>query len=349
MSTILKALRRLEEDKAREAAEEQLHGEVIAPAAPPPRRVPSALVLIAVGTASVLVGALGFHLAMPLITDASEPEEARPVAAAPPVPEPIRQTPPAPVREPARKTAAGPSPTPPPRPAVARAAPLATSETVSAPAETAQTSPAPPRRPASAPRPQVEPATKRPVVADRRSEPDLERERQIAELQSARATVAALERGVEPDVWDRAQPLDEAPTRELTEAAPAVTAAAAKLPDAEPRPESSSRAVPIADAPPHAVASKPEPEPDAAAEAVRASEDAGEEDAAAPAAPAVRVVRTVWHPKPERRIAHLKIGGGEVVEMREGELASDLLISEIKLSGVVFERDGEAISRRVGE
>jgi hypothetical protein len=64
----------------------------------------------------------------------------------------------------------------------------------------------------------------------------------------------------------------------------------------------------------------------------------------------VSIVRTVWHPRPERRVAHVAApGGGEVVELHEGDEFVGLRVSEIKLSGVVFERNGVLISRRVGE
>jgi hypothetical protein len=62
----------------------------------------------------------------------------------------------------------------------------------------------------------------------------------------------------------------------------------------------------------------------------------------------VSVVKTVWHPSAARRVAHVTVAGQDgSLEVREGDLVEGLEVREIKLSGVVFERAGVEIERRV--
>jgi len=62
----------------------------------------------------------------------------------------------------------------------------------------------------------------------------------------------------------------------------------------------------------------------------------------------VAVLKTVWHPSPERRTARVSVSGDPAGrEVREGDVVEGLSVREIKLSGVVFEREGVAIERRV--
>lgn len=72
--------------------------------------------------------------------------------------------------------------------------------------------------------------------------------------------------------------------------------------------------------------------------------------AAPPPEPEVFVARTVWHPIADRRVAVVEFGGnGEAVELREGDLIGPLVVGEIEPSGVYFTNNGVELRRRVGE
>ena len=62
----------------------------------------------------------------------------------------------------------------------------------------------------------------------------------------------------------------------------------------------------------------------------------------------VRVVRTVWHPLPGKRIAYL-FADGSPAELREGEAWRELRVAEIKLSSVTFQSGDRTVVRSVGE
>jgi hypothetical protein len=66
--------------------------------------------------------------------------------------------------------------------------------------------------------------------------------------------------------------------------------------------------------------------------------------------PDVTVLRTAWHPIPERRTAKVRLEtSDEVLSLREGDAVGGLVVQEISPSGVVF-RSGEVeIRRRVGQ
>jgi hypothetical protein len=64
---------------------------------------------------------------------------------------------------------------------------------------------------------------------------------------------------------------------------------------------------------------------------------------------ALRVVSTVWHPTPDKRVAMVALSeGGAPVQLRQGETLNGLRVSEIKLSSVVFESGDQTIVRKVG-
>ena len=66
--------------------------------------------------------------------------------------------------------------------------------------------------------------------------------------------------------------------------------------------------------------------------------------------PEVTVVRTAWHPKPERRSAKVRIvETDELVTVREGDEVAGLVLQEITPSAVVFSAGDVEIRRRVGE
>ncbi len=63
----------------------------------------------------------------------------------------------------------------------------------------------------------------------------------------------------------------------------------------------------------------------------------------------VSIIKTIWHPSPDRRIAILRFTDDlENREVHEGDFVGGFEIGEIKLSGVVFVREGITVERRVG-
>jgi hypothetical protein len=71
--------------------------------------------------------------------------------------------------------------------------------------------------------------------------------------------------------------------------------------------------------------------------------------AEASAVETLRVVSTVWHPTPDKRVAVVALSdGGGPVQLRQGETLNGLRVSEIKLSSVVFESGDQTIVRKVG-
>jgi hypothetical protein len=124
----------------------------------------------------------------------------------------------------------------------------------------------------------------------------------------------------------------------------------------EPAPEP---AAPPAPTPPPALAAKPPP---AQAPAPKPAARPSAKPAAAaaapvpapkttpPPAPSVRVERTSWHPKPERRLAWVRVEGRDAPrELREGDAVGALVVKEIRPSSVLFLYGAETLQRRVGE
>ena len=118
-------------------------------------------------------------------------------------------------------------------------------------------------------------------------------------------------------------------------------------------PESSSFS-PVSSA---ASASEPAAGPPVAA---RASEPVASRPASAPTRdvqrvtptgmPEIHVVRTDWHPKPERRSARVRVSStDELITAHEGETVAGLVVHEITPSAVVFSAGDVEIRRRVGD
>jgi hypothetical protein len=68
----------------------------------------------------------------------------------------------------------------------------------------------------------------------------------------------------------------------------------------------------------------------------------------APASAAVVVARTVWHPLPDRRRAVVELEG-ESRSVHEGDRVAGYLVETIEPSGIVLSRDGVALRRGIGE
>jgi len=64
--------------------------------------------------------------------------------------------------------------------------------------------------------------------------------------------------------------------------------------------------------------------------------------------PDVFVSSTVWHPQKDRRLAKVTFAGGAAQELHEGDAIGPLVVSVIEPSGVIFLHDGVEIRRKVG-
>ena len=63
----------------------------------------------------------------------------------------------------------------------------------------------------------------------------------------------------------------------------------------------------------------------------------------------VRVQQTSWHPKSDRRSAKVRIGSsGETLKVSEGDAVGGMVVREITPSSVLFEAGGVEVRRRVG-
>jgi hypothetical protein len=66
-----------------------------------------------------------------------------------------------------------------------------------------------------------------------------------------------------------------------------------------------------------------------------------------PSSEGLHVTRTQWHPEHARRSAEIALGGKQS-SVHEGDVVGEYVVQEIKPSGVVLTRDGEHFERRVG-
>lgn len=323
MSTILKALRRLEHDKTSQL--QRPLREEVADGAEPRRRFPVFWVVAAVFTAGIGIGAAALFLWPGRVLDlvpeaesqaAAQPaapkaEQARPATAATQTrlerqrqrlaaraarrgaAETARVVPPAA----APRTAAGLQPAE--DVAVLRQitpTPLRVSEAESAPGAPSGPGPGEVRPGAEAMKPKPRPATPPP---------------------SAVAAVAAQPRAPEP-----AEPEPRA-ARPASPTPPVAEASAPELPASERE---------IAP-PPERSFSAREPEP------------------ARSPVPVILVSRTQWHPDPERREALIEVerdDGSEKLRVHEGDAVGNLVVERIEPSGVVFDYDGVELRHGVG-
>jgi hypothetical protein len=119
-------------------------------------------------------------------------------------------------------------------------------------------------------------------------------------------------------------------TQPAAKAAPKLAAKPAATP--EPKATFDSAAKPIAP-----------PTESAEAQSVERVDDRG-------GLPGVAVLRTSWHPSPERRSTKVRVEAtGQVVSLREGDAVGGLIVQEISPSAVVFKSGDVEIRRRVGQ
>lgn len=64
----------------------------------------------------------------------------------------------------------------------------------------------------------------------------------------------------------------------------------------------------------------------------------------------MNVVRTAWHPMPDKRSARIQVGDSDAapLELREGDAVGGLVILEITPSAVLFQAGDVEVRRRVG-
>ncbi len=311
MSTILKALRRLEREK--NAQSTRPLSEAVAGASPPPRRRRLARWLVAGG---VLAGALAIAAVVFLVLPSrDEPEGGDPVeiAATPQKPSPAHPT-----AKRRRSTARVPAPS-----ASARERPARGTDTAARIVPRAQPA-APPELPPAALSSEVA-VVKRIRPANPSSEPS------AAEAAPAEASPRS-ERATE-------QPARPSGSSEDPEARP-------KPGSWRPAALEAEKSVQLASAAP---AAKPPPTPRAKPPPKPAPPAAESEPIMRSPVPTVYVERTIWHPMAERRVAVVALeGNDETLELHEGDAVGPLVVAKIEPSGVFFVHDGVELRRRVG-
>jgi len=141
-----------------------------------------------------------------------------------------------------------------------------------------------------------------------------------------------------PTTPSRAPSVPSAPTPEATsrESTP------------EPAPVEVAAARPAAPpAPPPAPKVEPEAKPEAPPE--RSFARKSPPRPSGPHQPEVYVSRTVWHPDASRRVAYVEFDGrDEMIALREGDSIGPLTVTEIAPTGVSFDNRGSEFTRRVG-
>lgn len=332
MSTILDALRRLESDRRRRDATERSHATGLGDEpgfGSGPRRTPAWLLGGGVGVAVVAVAAAAFFGLRPAAHDATSVAGSAPLAAAIP----------SVAGEPADRSAelriASPSPRL--RPGTAPDA-----ERTTIPSAAAPVAPPPPRARAqvSAPAPGARnepgPTVVRPVATTTPTAVSAQESAAVSAPVSA-----AVSAPVSASATEARRP--ESPSGE----------SAPRAESSEQRLAARSLADSLSD-PGFGRGTASFPEPTTIAEPRSRQADAlaadRSDETALPVARAaeVSIVRTIWHPSPERRIAHVQIAGeSSDREVHEGDVVEGYEIEEIKLTGVVFVREGVTVERRV--
>jgi len=342
MSTILKALQRLEDEKVSEV-ERSLDERIVAhrASARPTLHLGLAIGIAAISGVAVAVAAF---LLWPGHDD-SDARLASPPAAAT---APVAAAAPAPVA-----AAEQPAPEPPPQAALAAPAPAEPSEIQVADlvevVERLDARPDDSAKPAEVPEP-AEPlvvtrsTTTRPAARKAEMPVALESEPEPApqaapEVEPAPEVVVRTPKPRPAAAYVRSEqpPAIEQP-------APAVAATAKNAapkpapeaePEVEPKPEVKSKPAPLAIA-----AAAPQPE------AIRPAEQK-----VIPRAkiPALTIERTIWHPDPTRRLAIVKLlDSEEPLRLKEGDAVGPLVVESIKPSSVVFDHDGIQVTYTVG-
>jgi len=314
LSTILKALKRLDEQRRADAAPRTLEEQVLAGGGAgaaregrePRRRTP---ILFAGGTLALLavagVSYLWLSREQPPVAAAAAPER---VAAAPtPLPQAVARAP--------RESLP------------ARGAPITGDELD--PSVRSALHPQPARGDAAfAPGA----ASARPAAGNQ-PEPGIGIEPSESP-EAQRAPVAAVASAREQPPRVAARSVRDEPRTPTPAAPPALTPQREIAPTSEPEPPPR-----VAEAPPTPAAEEPAPtpaaprEPDVAVVAPR---------------PEIWVESTEWHPSPEKRSARIRVGEDEARNLHEGDAVDGVIVKEIRPSGVLFLYEGAEFKRGVG-
>jgi len=318
VSTILKALQRLEDEK-RARVERSLDEQIVARrSTPDPERRSRKLGLVAVaGVAVVAAAAFVFWPAREdseaVVAQESTTAAVAPVAAAAPE-EPVPAAEKPRRRNPARQQPAARAQTDPSQ--AKAAATVEVIERLDEPSPDARALVEAPNRVASAAEP------KRPARRPSLRKPNREAANPAAPPRPAAEPAAA------------AMPVA------IREPEPAATARAVEPVAADPEPAPPAPIELAAVAPKPAAAPEPIPAP------AREPEKKVVQRAKLPA---LSIQKTIWHPDTERRIAIVKLGDAEeVLRLKEGDAVGPLVIESIQPGSVLFNHDGIEIRYNVG-
>jgi len=346
MSTILKALRRLEQEKSAGSDRPLSEALVNAPVPPPPPRSRS-LWLAVTGALVVAAVAGGFFW----LRGAPEPVAEEPVeVAAVTAPKPARTRP-----TPAASPAARPRSQRPAQP-VPGAAPAPPGTVPMAPGDLGSgTAPSwPDRAPSVFPRS----TSGRPELPPEALASDVEVVRRVrpegppnvvtgpppppaSEALPSPPVERPAPGSPRPNPASKAQP---APTSEPRVAAASPPRATAAARASSPSPEA-ALPLPAAEKP---VSQPTEPASGAASRPPEPAPQRAKQIARSPV-PDLVVEKTIWHPLAERRVAVVLLTDrDEVVELHEGDAVGPLVVARIEPTGVLFLHDGVELRRRVG-
>ena len=309
MSTILKALQRLEDEKSANA-ERSLNEQVVARRPPPdPERRGLRIGAVAIGGFAVAAAALLFwftredpavEVAMESPPPAAAPVSAQPVAA----------------EKPRRMASARPEP-------AARAQQESSEVEISPVVEVVKRIDAPPAdsaAPAASPKRAAPPAqagAERPARRSSARKPDPQVAREAARPKPAPEQVASAKPAAATPISKNSAPAKPVPAPP----APVEIAAAASKPAATAESASTPAAI-------------REPEQKVVQRAKL---------------PTLSVEKTIWHPDADRRVAVVKlIDPDEVLRLKEGDAVGPLVVKVIKPGSVLFYHDGVEIVYNVG-
>lgn len=338
MSTILKALRRLEDDKSTEAASSQslpptdpgaaseLRNRILAKEAAahaseneftdPPA---SSQRLLLFALVAVLLVGLGVGVYSTL---SSEPEPPTSIVASTDVATrenpPPRPVPPVPI------AAAAPIPATPPEDAREKMASAAVTPT---PAVLAAQSLAPPTKtPSNAITPTDAPGGREKIAATRR-----------AQAREERAAAARLKEAQSPLPDPTPARISELPPK--PQPPPTIAKVVVEVPK-----------TPVSTAAPITKSPAPSAEPLAETLAPIAPETASVKEHTSRGLPDITVVHTAWHPRPDRRFAKIRLlKTNETLSLNEGDAVGGLVIREISPSAVLFLSGEIEVRLRVGQ
>jgi hypothetical protein len=319
VSTILKALQRLEDEKSA-GVERSLDEQVVSHHLPPerePNRRGLKIGIAAIG--GLVVAAAAFLLWSTredpdaLVATESTPATVAPVAAPAPAKQKVA------AEKPRRKTSVRTQPAAREQAEIPKAKAAAIVEVV----KRLDEQPADSGAPAASPN-RVAPAEKPKRSARRPNtrKPDVQTVKSAAKPRPAAEQVAD------------AKPV-AIPKPEPVATAKSVESVPAKPEPAPPEPIEIAAAVP-----------KPAPVPESIPAPVREPENKFVQRAKVPS---IRIEKTIWHPDTDRRIAIVKLADAEeVLRLKEGDAIGPLVVESIKPGSVLFNHDGIEIRYNVG-